>query len=838
MPKLNAAKWSRLIAQIQNNDSTLTRLDLHDNKIGDAEAKELSAALKDNRTLTSLHLGNNKIGDAGAIALGTALKDNRTLTALHLGNNKIGDAGAIALGTALKDNHRLTILNLGNNKIGDAGTKELSIALTVNGTLTALDLSSNQIDNAGAGALGAALKDNRTLTILNLGNNQIGDSGAKGLSIALTANRTLTALDLISNQIGDEGAIALSVALKDNRTLTKLNLGNNQIGNAGAKGLSIALTTNRTLTVLGLGSKIGDAGAQELGIALTANRTLTTLVLVNNQISDAGLRELSAFKDNGTLTVLDLTNNQIVGSTRAGALGAVLKDNRTLTKLGLGNNQILTGVMYLDEVLKDNRILTSLDLSGNPALTDKRHKGINQPRIESIIALLTRNQRLRDEFHQAVKLNQIERAKALMTQGVNLVSVTGDDHNTPLHWAVIHNLPDIAAFLVQAMQQQKISVDQRNGKDQTPLDIAKTSSNAALIACLTQPVDVKPPAVITNQPSSSQPLPPALKAAPILPTSAQAKSAPAAITTTTSTSPDWQANFILDYNQLALDKELGRGGFGVVYHGTYRFNEVAIKQLHLTNPSKESLEEFQQEMAVMMRLRCPQIVQLYGVYFKPSYGIVMEYMPMGSLYNVLHSDQPLDWNIRYSIATDIACGLAFLHAESIFHQDLKSLNVLLGEHFRAKLTDFGLAKIKNKSQSTSSSAQQVGTLRWMAPEVMEEEPYTAKADMYSYAVTLWELSTRELPYVGKADGVVVRQVCAGKREEQQPIPEGCPPKIAHLIRFGWLMKAVERPSAEDAVTLLKATEALAATVASTTSTEPSYRGNLDSDRGETNYKPF
>jgi len=62
--------------------------------------------------------------------------------------------------------------------------------------------------------------------------------------------------------------------------------------------------------------------------------------------------------------------------------------------------------------------------------------------------------------------------------------------------------------------------------------------------------------------------------------------------------------------------------------------------------------------------------------FKPKYCLVMEYMPKGSLYSLLHSSTPVDWNLRFKIVTEMACGLAFLHAENILHRDIKSLNIL------------------------------------------------------------------------------------------------------------------------------------------------------------------
>src|SRR5262249_41509438 len=127
----------------------------------------------------------------------------------------------------------------------------------------------------------------------------------------------------------------------------------------------------------------------------------------------------------------------------------------------------------------------------------------------------------------------------------------------------------------------------------------------------------------------------------------------------------------------------------------------------------------------------------------------------GSLYQLLRTGQDLPWPIRFQIALDVSYGLRDLHERAILHRDLKSLNILLDDRLRAKLTDFGLAKLKQETAATKASEAK-GTPQWMAPELFEDEPQmTEKSDVYSLGMVLWELASRQVPYAKAPNQLVI-----------------------------------------------------------------------------------
>ena len=277
--KVNSVFVSTFTKALKVNTS-LTRVDLSGNNIGDPGAISLARTLQRNTTLHNVCLSRIQMKDAGASALAKALTVNTSLTRLDLSSNNIGDPGAISLARALQRNSTLESVNLSKIQMEGVGARALAKALTVNTSLTWLALSGNNIGDLGAISLAKALETNITLANLNLSCIQMGAGGVVSLAKALTVNTSLTWLALSGNNIGDLGAILLAKALETNTTLANLNLSWIQMGDAGVISLAKALTVNPSLTWLDLsGSNIGDPAATSLAEALKGNSTLTHLYM-------------------------------------------------------------------------------------------------------------------------------------------------------------------------------------------------------------------------------------------------------------------------------------------------------------------------------------------------------------------------------------------------------------------------------------------------------------------------------------------------------------------------------------------------------------------------------
>lgn len=195
---------------------------------------------------------------------------------------------------------------------------------------------------------------------------------------------------------------------------------------------------------------------------------------------------------------------------------------------------------------------------------------------------------------------------------------------------------------------------------------------------------------------------------------------------------------------------LGEGGFGPVYRGRLGSSsgpEVAVKQLDRNG--MQGTREFLVEALMLSLLKHPNLVTLLGFCTDADHRmLIYEYMPLGSLEDHLldlpPGRAPLDWATRMGVAQDAARGLEYLHDAAqppVIYRDFKASNILLDTGFRARLSDFGLAKVGPVGDKTHVSTRVMGTYGYCAPEYALTGKLTTMSDVYSFGVVFLEIIT-------------------------------------------------------------------------------------------------
>ena len=246
---------------------------------------------------------------------------------------------------------------------------------------------------------------------------------------------------------------------------------------------------------------------------------------------------------------------------------------------------------------------------------------------------------------------------------------------------------------------------------------------------------------------------------------------------------------------ITKEKLIGKGAAGAVYKGTWNQIDVAIKELYDSFDIDEQ-KSFFDEMNMLASLRHPNIVSFFGGYInehqKPC--LVLELASRGTLSSVLYdSEIKLSTSRRFQIILQTVQALVYLHSHNppIIHRDLKPDNILINSDWSVKLADFGLARTL-----ASSMTSMQGTVKWMAPEILSNNPYTEKADIYSLSLIMWEVLTgkkffEEFNFTSQLEVQVVNH------KLRPTIPENISKTMKDIIVSCWNPIPNNRPNALD-----------------------------------------
>uniref|UniRef100_A0A1A9W763 Mitogen-activated protein kinase kinase kinase dlk-1 n=1 Tax=Glossina brevipalpis TaxID=37001 RepID=A0A1A9W763_9MUSC len=226
---------------------------------------------------------------------------------------------------------------------------------------------------------------------------------------------------------------------------------------------------------------------------------------------------------------------------------------------------------------------------------------------------------------------------------------------------------------------------------------------------------------------------------------------------------------------------LGSGAQGAVFSGRLKNETVAVKKV---KDVKET------DIKHLRKLDHENIIKFKGVCTQsPVFCIIMEFCPFGPLQNILKTEKVMKPSRLVSWSKQIALGMQYLHSHKIIHRDLKSPNILISTNETVKISDFGTSREWNEISTKMSFA---GTVAWMAPEVIRNEPCSEKVDIWSYGVVLWEMLTCEIPYKDVDSSAIIWGV--GNNALKLPIPSTCPEGFKLLINLCWHIKPRCRPS--------------------------------------------
>ena len=248
----------------------------------------------------------------------------------------------------------------------------------------------------------------------------------------------------------------------------------------------------------------------------------------------------------------------------------------------------------------------------------------------------------------------------------------------------------------------------------------------------------------------------------------------------------------------AMGKQVGKGGFSVVYSGTEKATgkKVAIKCIDKTQQDSEELMLLNREIDIMKRLKHPNIVQLYDVYDHPDkVYLVMEFVSGGELYNEIVERGSFTEHDACNLVRQALEAIAYIHENGIAHRDLKPENLLLADASAdiVKLADFGLSK------DTSDGGQMAtccGSPSYVAPEVLGDGNYSKACDIWSMGVIVYVLLSGSLPFFGDTQDELFDRILSGTFSFEDPCWEDISQEAKDLVTNMLTVDVDERPTAQ------------------------------------------
>ncbi len=243
-----------------------------------------------------------------------------------------------------------------------------------------------------------------------------------------------------------------------------------------------------------------------------------------------------------------------------------------------------------------------------------------------------------------------------------------------------------------------------------------------------------------------------------------------------------------------IERFLGRGGTSEVWlaQDEHLDRKVAIKFLQ---PSLTGTGEFERETGILSSLRHPNIVTVYDAGEADGRRfIVMEHVEGRALRERLQQG-PIGSREASRVGAAIAAALADAHAHGVLHNDVKPENILFDRNGEPRLTDFGTARITGETLDPTQSLEIMGTLPYMAPELLQGLAPQPGADVYSLAVVLYESVAGRLPFDGRSNAAIVGEKLKGTLPRQLDTALHVLGALSDAISSGMAFTPADRPDA-------------------------------------------
>jgi len=259
-------------------------------------------------------------------------------------------------------------------------------------------------------------------------------------------------------------------------------------------------------------------------------------------------------------------------------------------------------------------------------------------------------------------------------------------------------------------------------------------------------------------------------------------------------------------SEIQLGTKIGGGSFGSVYRARVRGKLVAVKVPKKQRLSDSELAAFKHEIGMMKKIFHQNVVLYLGACMTPGNLMIVTELMYCDLDHLIHSkDKPqLTLTQKLRIAQDAAYGINWLHGIChIVHRDLKPANILLDQDFNVKVTDFGFSTVFHDGEMLHDKDRAMGTVLYMAPEVLLLQEFDTAADIYAFGLILYELIT-ELDLFPEIDSIDAFVKAITKFDVRPPLGSlaGLPKSLENLIELCWDKDMNVRPKCSDVIDML------------------------------------